>query len=113
MAIKRSSKSLGTPVRRAVTSPGLRHVDVRPASQMTAGDLYLGWLCKNKACGLVIAIATPPAAGKPSTTDSGDQLTALKCPHCGNEDLYRWSGRAEHKYAAGSAAASAAGSTAG
>lgn len=98
MAIKRSSKSLGNPVRRPVTSPGLRHVEVRPAHQMTAGDTYLGWLCKNKACGLVIAIALPPAGGKPAATESGDQLTALKCPHCGNEDLYRWSGRSDHSY---------------
>jgi len=27
-----------------------------------------------------------------------DQLTALKCPHCGEEDLYRWSARNEHEY---------------
>jgi predicted RNA-binding Zn-ribbon protein involved in translation (DUF1610 family) len=30
--------------------------------------------------------------------EEGDQLTALKCPHCGNEDLYRWSARNEHEY---------------
>ncbi|HVP34527.1 MAG TPA: hypothetical protein VMT09_12845 [Steroidobacteraceae bacterium] len=88
-----------------MTSPGLRHVDVRGAHQMVPGDLYLGWLCKNKACGRVIAIAlAEAAAGKPPTADSGDQLAALKCPHCGNEDLYRWSARSEHQYTAGSAA---------
>lgn len=105
MAIKRPSKTLGTPVRRTVTSPGLRHVDVRMAHQMVPGDLYLGWLCKNKACGLVIAIEPAPAAtaGKPAARESDDQLTALKCPHCGNEDLYRWSARGEHKYTAGTA----------
>jgi predicted RNA-binding Zn-ribbon protein involved in translation (DUF1610 family) len=27
-----------------------------------------------------------------------DDLTALKCPHCGDEDLYRWSARNEHEY---------------
>lgn len=101
MAIKRPSKTLGTPVRRTVTSPGLRHVDVRAAHQMAAGDTYLGWLCKNKACGRVIAIAlTEAAAGKPASAASGDQLAALKCPHCGNEDLYRWGARSEHKYTA-------------
>jgi hypothetical protein len=99
VAIKRSSKSLGTPVRRPVTSPGLRHVDVRVPHQMTAGDLYLGWLCKNKSCGRVIAVALPEAGGKPASAGSDDQLAAIKCPHCGDEDLYRWGARSEHQYA--------------
>lgn len=103
MAIKRSSKSLGTPVRKSVTSPGLRHVEVRVPHQMVPGDLYLGWLCKNKSCGLVIAVALTPAAGKPAAAGSEDQLAAIKCPHCGNEDLYRWSARSEHKFTGGSA----------
>jgi len=71
---------------------------------MVPGDLYLGWLCKNKSCRLVIAVALTPAGSKPSLAESDDQLAALKCPHCGDEDLYRWSGRSEHKYTAGSAA---------
>ena len=104
MAIKRPSKSLGTPVRKTVTSPGLRHVDVRMPRQMVPGDLYLGWVCKNKSCGLVIAIALAQAGGAPAAAESGDQLAAIKCPHCGDEDLYRWSARSEHKYAARSAA---------
>ena len=103
MAIKRPSKSLGTPVRKTVTSPGLRHVEVKPRNQMVAGDTYLGWVCKNKACGLVIAIALPPAGGKPGAGESDDQLAALKCPHCGNEDLYRWGARSERGYTAGNA----------
>jgi hypothetical protein len=98
MAIKRPSKTLGTPVRKAVTSPGLRHVDVRLPHQMVPGDPYLGWVCKNKSCGIVIAIALAPAGSKPTVAESDDQLSAIKCPHCGNEDLYRWSARAEHKY---------------
>ena len=98
MAIKRPSKSLGSPVRKAVSSPGLRHVDVRGPNQMVPGDPYVGWLCKNKACGLVIAIALPPPATKPSAADSADQLAAIKCPHCGDEDLYRWSARGDHTY---------------
>jgi hypothetical protein len=85
-----------------VTSPGLRHVDVKGSPQMVAGELYLGWLCKNKSCGRVIAIALPPAGSKPAAGESDDQLAAIKCPHCGNEDLYRWSARGEHKHAAGS-----------
>jgi hypothetical protein len=104
VAIKRPSKSLGTPVRRPVTSPGLRHVEVRLPHQMVPGDLYLGWLCKNKSCGRVIAIALPRAGSKPASAESEDQLAAIKCPHCADEDLYRWSARGEHKYVGGSAA---------
>ena len=103
MAIKRSSKSLGTPVRRTVISPGVRHVDVRTAHQMVAGDLYLGWLCKNKTCALVIAVALTQAGSKPALAEAEDQLAVIKCPHCGDEDLYRWGGRSEHKYTAKSA----------
>jgi len=98
VAIKRPSKSLGTPVRRPVTSPGLRHVEVRLPHQMVPEDLYLGWLCKNRSCGRVIAIALTQAGSKPASAESEDQLAAIKCPHCGDEDLYRWSARSEHKY---------------
>ena len=100
MAIKRPSKSRGTPVRQTVTSPGVRHVDVRVPHQMVAGDVYLGWVCKNKSCRLVIAIALTPAASKPASAASEDQLAAIKCPHCGDEDLYRWGARSEHTYTA-------------
>jgi hypothetical protein len=105
VAIKRPSKSLGTPVRKSVTSPGLRHVDVRVAHQMVPGDLYVGWVCKNKACRLVIAIALTQPGSKPAAAESGDQLAAIKCPHCGDEDLYRWSARGEHRYTVASAGA--------
>ena len=98
MAIKRPSKTLGTPVRKPVTSLGLRHVDVRVPHQMVPGDRYLGWLCKNKSCGLVIAIAPTQAGSKPASAESDDQLAAIKCPHCGDEDLYRWSARSEQTY---------------
>jgi hypothetical protein len=81
-----------------VTSPGLRHVDVKVSHQMTPGDVYLGWVCKNKSCGRVIAIALTQPGGKPTSAESDAQLTALKCPHCGNEDLYRWGARSEHKH---------------
>lgn len=102
MAIKRPSKNRGTPVRQPVTSASMRHVDVRVPHQMTSGETYLGWVCKNKSCGLVIAIAAPPPGSKPALAESGDQLAVLKCPHCGNEDLYRWGARAEHPYTAAS-----------
>jgi len=98
VAIKRPSKTLGTPIRRSVTSPGLRHVDVKAPHELLPGELYLGWVCKNKSCGLVIAIELPPAGSKPALAESDDQLSAIKCPHCGDEDLYRWGARREHRY---------------
>jgi predicted RNA-binding Zn-ribbon protein involved in translation (DUF1610 family) len=102
VAIKRPSKTQGTPVRKSVTSPGLRRVDVRLPRQMVPGDLYLGWVCKNRSCGLVIAIAPTQAVGTAASTESDDQLAAIKCPHCGDEDLYRWGTRSEHQYMVGS-----------
>ena len=97
MSIKRSSKSIGTAVRKPVTSPAVRHIDVVTPRQMVPGDPYSGWLCKNKSCGLVIAIALPQSGSKPALAESDDQVV-LKCPHCGDENLYRWSARSEHKY---------------
>jgi len=97
MAIKRPSKSMGTRLRKPVASVAALHVDLRLKQQMVPGNRYLGWLCKNRSCGVVIAIALPPA-GKVAVPEVADQLTALKCPHCGDEDLYRWSARSEHEY---------------
>lgn len=102
MSIKRSSKTIGTTARKPVTSPGLRHVDVKAPHQMVSGDLYSGWLCKNKSCGLVIAIVVPPAGTQPASVEADDQLV-VKCPHCGDENLYRWSNRSDHTYAVKSA----------
>lgn len=98
MSIKRPSKSTGTSVRKPVTSPGVRHVDVTAPRQMVPGDLYSGWLCKNKTCGLVIATAPTQAGSKPALAESDDQLVVIKCPHCGDENLYRLSARGEHPY---------------
>ena len=100
MAIKRPAKSAGTPVRKSSSAPGLRHVDVRTVQQMTSGETYLGWLCKKKTCGRVIAIVAAQAEPKAAADHSDDQLAAIKCPHCGDEDLYRWGVRAEHTYTA-------------
>ena len=97
MAIKRPIKSRGSPSHKPVASAPLRHVDVRAPQQMVPGEVYVGWLCKNRACGRVIAIAATAPAGK-GPTDFDDQLTAIKCPHCEDENLYRWSGRSEHNY---------------
>ena len=76
----------------------MRHVDVLAPRQMSPGDRYLGWVCKNKACGLVVAVAPPPPGSKSAPAESEDQLAVIKCPHCGNEDLYRWGARSEHEY---------------
>jgi hypothetical protein len=99
MSIKRSSsKSSGTGARKPTASPAVRHVDVLAPRQMVAGNSYAGWVCKNKTCGRIIAIV-PPQAGKPAISDSDDQLVVIKCPHCGDENLYRLNNRAEHQYA--------------
>lgn len=96
MSIKRPSKSAGTAARKPAASPGVRHVDVVAPRQMVPGDLYSGWLCKNKSCGLVIAIAPQPGT-KSASVDANDQIV-VKCPHCGDENLYRWSTQGEHTY---------------
>ena len=100
MSIKRSSKSMGTAVRKPVASTGVRHVDVTPPQKMVPGDVYSGWVCKNKSCGLVIAIVPPQTGSKAAAAEADDQLVVIKCPHCSDENLYRWGARSEHKYAA-------------
>jgi hypothetical protein len=97
MAIKRPTKSRGTPSHKHVASAPLRHVDVRVPRQMVPGELYVGWLCKNRSCGKLIAIGTTASGGK-GASDFDDQLTAIKCPHCADENLYRWSARSEQQY---------------
>jgi hypothetical protein len=97
MAIKRPSKGKGTPSHKPAASAPLRHVDVRAPQQMVPGEVYVGWLCKNRSCGRVIAIAATAPDGK-SMTNFADQLTAIKCPHCADENLYRWSTRSELNY---------------
>ncbi len=97
MAIKRPIKSKGTPANKPVASAPLRHVDIRAPQQMVPGEIYVGWLCKNRSCGQVIAVAAA-ATGDTAPTAFDDQLTAIKCPHCGDEDLYRWSARSEQSY---------------
>jgi predicted RNA-binding Zn-ribbon protein involved in translation (DUF1610 family) len=97
MAIKRPTKSRGTSSHKPAASAPLRHVDVRAPQQMVPGEIYVGWLCKNRSCGQVIAISSTAPGGK-ALTDVDDQLTAIKCPHCADENLYRWSARSEQKY---------------
>ncbi|HWX28621.1 MAG TPA: hypothetical protein VNZ53_14445 [Steroidobacteraceae bacterium] len=97
MAIKRPTKAKGTPSHKPIASAPLRHVNVRARQQMMPGEVYVGWLCKNRSCGLVIAIAAEATDGK-ALKDFDDQLTAIKCSHCGDENLYRWSARSEQKY---------------
>jgi len=95
MALKRSSKGFGKAVNRPMAS-AVRHLEVRTRQQMAAGQSYEGWLCKSGGCGLVIAVAPAPAGTKLAEPD--DHLVAAKCPHCGNEDLYRWNSRGEHPF---------------
>jgi hypothetical protein len=80
MAIACSAKSRGTPSYKAVASAPLRHVDDTARQQMVPGELSVGWLCRNRSCGLVIAIAAATPGGKvPAEFD--DPLIAIKCPH--------------------------------
>jgi len=64
MAIKRPSKGRGTPSHKPVATAPLRHVDVGARQQMVPGEVYVGWLCKNRSCGLVIATAATAQAAK-------------------------------------------------
>lgn len=98
MSIKRPANTRGAPVRKTAETASARHVDLKPKQQMVPGDVYVGWICKNKACGLVMALASPPPDGKAAARSDEAGPTALKCPHCGDEDLYRWSARGEFPY---------------
>lgn len=100
MAIKRSSKGRGGPVRKTAATAPIRHVEVLATPRMTPGESYMGWLCKSRNCGLLIAIDPPTTGAKGAGIEFEDQLAAIKCPHCGDEDLYRWSARALHVYPA-------------
>ena len=95
MAIKRPAKGRGALSHKPFAATPLRHIDVRVPQQMKPGELYVGWLCKK--CGLVVAIAATVPGAK-AQTEFEDPLTAIKCPHCGDEDLYRWNARSELKY---------------
>ncbi len=97
MALKRSSKGFGKAIARPMAS-AVRNVEVMGKLQMVAGQHYEGWLCKGKGCGLVMAIAPPPAASEVATPASDDRLVTVKCPHCANEDLYRWNARGSHEF---------------
>ena len=97
MALKRSTKGFGKSVSKPMAS-AVGHVEARTRQQMVAGQSYEGWRCKNAKCGRVIAIAPSPAGAKQGSRESEDQLVALKCPHCGDEDLYRWNQRGEHTF---------------
>ena len=77
MAIKRPAKSKGSASPEpAVAAP--RHAEVRPVWQLVVGEVYVGWLCKNRSCGRVIAIVGAVPGEKASAFD--DELTAVKCP---------------------------------
>jgi hypothetical protein len=97
MALKRSTKGFGKSVSKPMAS-AVGHVEARTRQQMSAGQSYEGWLCKNNKCARVIAIAPPPSGARQAPRDTEDRLVALKCPHCGDEDLYHWNQRSEHTF---------------
>jgi predicted RNA-binding Zn-ribbon protein involved in translation (DUF1610 family) len=98
MALKRSSKGFGKAIARPMAS-AVRNVEVMGKQQLQAGRSYEGWLCKGKGCGLVMAIVPPPSSSQAPAAASDDRLVTVKCPHCGNEDLYRWNARSNHEFA--------------
>jgi hypothetical protein len=51
---------------------------------------------KGKATPSHKPVSTAP--GGKALTDFDDLLTAIKCPHCQDEDLYRCSARSEQHY---------------
>ncbi|MDE2294501.1 MAG: hypothetical protein KGL36_03475 [Gammaproteobacteria bacterium] len=99
MAIKRTHKGRGTPARKSSTSAPIRHVEVLRVAELIPNQAYTGWLCKNRGCGRPIALTPASLAGAGSGADFGDPLSAIRCPHCGEEDLYRFSARTEIVYA--------------
>ncbi|MGH9642043.1 MAG: hypothetical protein ACRD3Q_06415 [Terriglobales bacterium] len=72
-------------------------VEILAAKKMVAATEYVGWLCLNRACGLVIAIADIAASdalhGPTPVVHGPDHTPVIECPRCQNEDLYRWDAR--------------------
>ena len=102
MSIKRRATGSAKPGANAVVSGTRGRVEILPARKMVAGTEYVGWLCRNKACGLVIAVAELAAADAPhgpvAVVHEPDHTPVIKCPHCQNEDLYRWKAREPRVY---------------
>ena len=75
----------------------LRFTDILPPRAMKSGREYESWKCNNEAC-------EQPIVPRRQRLDRPALVLSIKCPHCGNEDLYRWSARSEHQYAVKGAA---------
>ena len=103
MAIKRTHKGRGTPTRKSASTAPIRHVEILRAAALVPNQTYTGWLCKNRGCGRLLALTPASLAGAGSGAEFGDPLTAIHCPHCGEEDLYRFSARSELVYPPASA----------
>lgn len=99
MAIKRTHKGRGTPARKSAATAPIRHVEILRVAELVPSQPYTGWLCKNRRCGRLIALTPESLAGAGSSAGFGDPLSAIRCPHCGEEDLYRFSARSEIVYA--------------
>ena len=102
MSIKRRATGGTKPAAKAVVSSTRGRPEILPAQKMVAGTEYVGWLCRNKACGLLMAIAdvavADPSQGPPPIKHEPDHTPVIKCPHCQNEDLYRWNSRERRVY---------------
>jgi hypothetical protein len=95
MAIKRTHKGRGTPARKSGSTAPIRHVEILRVTELVPNHSYSGWLCKNRGCGRLIALTPASLAAIGSSAEFGDPLSAIRCPHCGEEDLYRFSARTD------------------
>ena len=98
MAIKRTHKGRSTPARKSASTAPIRHVEILRVAELVPNHTHTGWLCKNRGCGRLIALTPGSLAAIGSSAGFGDPLSAIRCPHCGEEDLYRFSARTEIVY---------------
>ena len=98
MAIKRPSKSMGTPyVGRWPQLPCAMSTSGQ-SSRWFQGIATSGGCVRTAHAECSLPLHSHRQEAKWPCPNIDDQLTALKCPHCGDEDLYRWSARSEHEY---------------
>jgi hypothetical protein len=75
----------------------LRPQKVQSKHELHPG-LYEGWLCKNEACGLLIAVRRTRPGSKPLLEEPDDFIAECKCPYCKETGHYRWNTRADITY---------------
>ena len=64
-------------------------VAAKPASEVSAGNWYNGFTCKE--CGQRFAVFDDPSGGKGPTKLSGSGHIRVACGHCGAEHVYETS----------------------